>query len=406
MSLPSEYVIGDALRSAGDMIVYRAEHPIHGTVDVYLPDDNLPWELSERAKKRLYQNGRHMRNMSLLNMPFVAKALEVSQNPKEPYIVTKHEEHNLEEFISNGVVIQTKRMFSILLQVFDAIINLTSNGWVVGRLHPCQIKVPQPNTGDVSLNVVEGGAEQSIEMAPNSPVMSAGKRDGKIKKPSNQGETSEESSATADIKIRDISETKSPGQSTPLASSTDGKSLIQMATGEAQIRAEHKQSITIQGNIFLLGNVAYQLLFGRQYEVADKIAAVNIKKLPKRWRIILEKALDQDIENSYDRYEVVRHDINRALNRNKRIAVYSVPFWLLLILISGYYSYEKYHEHKIMTSEAGQAIERFLDIVNKTGNEIPELEKPQTPTPKPDDSTILKPFDEIESPGGADPNLG
>jgi hypothetical protein len=406
MSLPSEYVVGDALRSVGDMIVCRAEHPIHGTVDVYLPDDNLPWELSERAKKRLYQNGRHMRNMSLLDMPFVAKALEVSQNPKEPYIVTRHEEHNLEEFISNGVVIQTKRMFSILLQVFDAIINLTSNGWFVGRLHPSQIKVPQPNTGDVSFNVIEGGAEQCIEMTPNAPVLPADKRDGKIKKPSNQSETSEESSATIDIKIRDINETKSPVQSTHLASSTGGKSPIQMATGEPQIRAEHKQSITIQGNIFLLGNVAYQLLFGRKYEVADKIAAVNIKKLPKRWRIILEKALNQDTENYYDRYEVIRYVIDRALNRNKRIAVYSVPFWILLILISGYYSYEKYHEHKIMTSEAGQAIKRFLDIINKTDNEIPELKEPQMPIPKPDDSTILKPFDEIESVGSADPNLG
>ena len=67
-----------------------------------------------------------------------------------------------------------------------------------------------------------------------------------------------------------------------------------------------------------------------------------------------------------------------------------------------YVSYEKYHRHKIMTSEAGQAIKNFLDIVNKTNSEIPELQKPQTPSPDQDDSKILKPFDEIELLG--DPN--
>lgn len=389
MSLPSEYVIGDALRSIDDMIVYRAEHPIHGMVSVYLPDDNLPWELSEQAKKRLYQNGRHLRNMSLLDMPFVTKALEISQNPKEPYIVTKHEEHNLEEFISNGIVIQTKRMFSILLQVFDAIINLTSNGWAIGRIHPRQIKVSQPNTGDISFNVIEG-AEQYIEMAKNAPVPPANKIDRKIEKPPSQSETAEEFSATKVAKTQDI------------AGLTEGKIPTRTATEEAQIRTEHKQSMVMERNISLLGNISYQLLFGRKYEVTDKIAGVNIKKLPKRWRIILERALNQDAESYYDRYEAIRRDVNRALTRNKRIAVYSIPFWLLLILITGYYSYEKYHEHKIMTSEAGQAIERFLDIVNETDDEIPEIEQPQTPPPGPDDSTILEPFDEIGPVSDAD----
>ena len=64
------------------MIVYRAEHPIHGTVNVYLVDNNLPWELSGQAKKRLYQNGRHMRNMSLLNIPYIVKALETLQSTR------------------------------------------------------------------------------------------------------------------------------------------------------------------------------------------------------------------------------------------------------------------------------------------------------------------------------------
>lgn len=395
MSLPSEYILGDVLRSMNDIIVYRAEHPIHGTVDVYLPDSNLPWELSGQVKKHLYQNGRHMRNMSLLNMPYVTKALEVSQNPKEPYIVTKHQEHDLEEFISNGVLIPTKRMFSMLLQVFDAVINLASNGWIIGRIYPCQIKVPQADTGDISFNVIEG-ADKCIEMDPN-----AHKIDRKIKKPSDKGETSKNSFTPADVKNQPVSEAESPGFTAPVDSSV-GKSPTQTITEEPQIKAEHKESMMMQRNITLLGNVAYQLLFGRKYELSDKLAAVNIRKLPARWCRILERALNQDAENYYDGYETVRRDVYRALTRNKRIALYSIPFWLILILIVGYYSYERYHVHKIMTSEAGQSIESFLNIVNKTDSEIPELEKPQAPPPEPDDSAILEPLEKIDSVGEDD----
>jgi hypothetical protein len=49
-----------------------------------------------------------------------------------------------------------------------------------------------------------------------------------------------------------------------------------------------------------------------------------------------------------------------------------------------------------MTSEAGQAIESFLDIVNKTNDEVPELKKPEPAPPAPDEKTILKPFDKIK----------
>jgi hypothetical protein len=49
-----------------------------------------------------------------------------------------------------------------------------------------------------------------------------------------------------------------------------------------------------------------------------------------------------------------------------------------------------------MTSEAGQAIESFLDIVNKTNDTFPELKKPEPASPRPDDQTILEPFEKIE----------
>ena len=49
-----------------------------------------------------------------------------------------------------------------------------------------------------------------------------------------------------------------------------------------------------------------------------------------------------------------------------------------------------------MTSQAGQAIEQFLEVVNKTDDEFGELPKPAPDDPGPDDKEILKPFNKIE----------
>jgi hypothetical protein len=50
-----------------------------------------------------------------------------------------------------------------------------------------------------------------------------------------------------------------------------------------------------------------------------------------------------------------------------------------------------------MTSEAGQAIESFLEIINETKDEFPEIEKPKPPPAKLDEQDILKPFDKISA---------
>jgi hypothetical protein len=161
MSLPSDFVIEDAVGSIGDLIIYRADHPIHGKVSVYLPDENLPPKLAGTVRSRLYQSGLRMRQISLLNLRFVAKALEVSQNPNEPYVITQHAKYSLEELIGNGVTIKTKRMFVILAQVLEATVSLAANGWAISRIQARQIKMPQVNAGDVSLAIIED-AEQSI----------------------------------------------------------------------------------------------------------------------------------------------------------------------------------------------------------------------------------------------------
>jgi hypothetical protein len=142
--------------------------------------------------------------------------------------------------------------------------------------------------------------------------------------------------------------------------------------------------------------MCYQLLFARKYGAGDKTALENIASLPRRWRRVLNKTLSEDQENRYHDYGAMLNDVRRALNRNRRTAIASIPVLVILILILGYQAYGRYHRHKIMTSEAGQAIESFLEIVNKTDDEFGPLEKPETARPGPNEQTILSPFDKIE----------
>lgn len=391
MSLPIEFLIEDAVRSIGDVIVYRAEHPIHGTVNVYQPDDNLSSDLAEETKNRLYESGLRMRDMSLLNPRFVTKALEVSQNPNEPYVVTKYAKYDLEELINNGVTLKPKRTFVILSQVLEAIVNLAANGWPIDRVYARQVKLPQLHTGNINLTVFED-MEEGISVS-------------KVGTPAAIGEPSDEITTKA----------VSSAGTTQTVAITQSADETQAQKDEAHAHAVHldidatstlnknipiedarKQLRTAQRNIYILGDITYQLLFGRKYQSSDKLSVANIRKLGRRWRKVLERALSEDIARRYDTYENMLRDLRKASNRNKRLAIASVPFLILLAVIGSYFAYERYREHKIMTSEAGQAIKSFLDIVNETQDEFPELTKPETEPNKPDEQTILSPFDNIK----------
>jgi len=393
MSLTSECLIGEAIRSIEDVIVYRADHPIHGIVNVYLPDDALPPELARAVKRRLYQNGLRMRSLSLLNLPLVTRALEVSQNPNEPYIVTKSLKHDLEELISNGVTIKPRRMFVILSQVLRAIINLAANGWEIDHIHPRQIKLVELHTGDISFTVIEG-AGQKTNMTRTATPQGDGELSDTI---TPQGDDKEDRAFAPTAKITQrIDETRTPKATTPAHTAHDDIGRTATLDESAQLKYAQKRLRTTQRNVYFLGNITYQLLFGRKYEPNDKVAAANIRKLGRGWRKILDKALSQNLDYRYDTYETMLRDVKKASSRNKRVAIASIPFLLLLVVIGSYFAYERYRKYKIMTSEAGQAIKSFLDIVNKTDDEFPELKKPEPASPAPDDQTILKPFDNIE----------
>ena len=388
MSLPSEYVIENAIGSIGDIIIYRAEHPIHDTVSIYQLDDNLPAGFVEEAKKRLYQSGLRMRDMSLINLRFVTKALEVSQNPNEPYVVTKYAKYDLEELINNGVTLKPKRVFLILSQMLEAIVNMAANGRLIDRVNARQIKLSQLHTGNINFSVIEE-IEEGIG-AGRVGVNSAG---GEPTNPDENAVSSADPTRTVPITekaeekqtLNDKAHAEHPD---PDATSTLDKNI--------PVEGVRNELRTAQRNIYILGNIAFQLLFGRKYLSSDKLSVANIRELGRRWRKVLEGALSEDVAGRYETYEKMLSDIRKASNRNKRVAIASVPFLIVLAIIAGYFSYERYREHKIMTSEAGEAIKNFLDIVNETKDEFTELTKPEAEPNKPDEQTILSSFDNIK----------
>ncbi|MBC8470903.1 MAG: hypothetical protein H8D56_15635 [Planctomycetes bacterium] len=388
MSLPSEYIVENAIGSIGDIIIYRAEHPIHGTVSVYQLDDNMPAGFVEEAKKRLYQSGLRMRDMSLLNLRYVTKTLEVSQNPNEPYVVTKYTKYDIEELINNGVTLKPKRVFQILSQVLEAIVNLTANGRLIDRVNARQIKLSQLHTGNINFSVIEeieeglGAGRISVHPVAGEPT-NAGENAVSSENPTRTVPITQTADETQALKDKAHAERPDP----------DATSTLDKNVPVEGVRNELR---TAQRNICILGNIAFQLLFGRKYLLSDKLSSANIRELGRRWRKVLEKVLSEDAAGRYDTYEKMLSDIRKASNRNKRVAIASVPFLIVLAVIAGYFSYERYREHKIMTSEAGQAIKSFLEIVNETQDEFPELTKPQVEPNKPDEQTILSSFDNIK----------
>jgi hypothetical protein len=379
MSLPSEYTIEEAVKPIGNVVAYRANHPIHGKVNIYLPDYTLSRQLVRATADKLYRDGLRLRDLSVQDVPLIEKTLEVSQNPNEPYIVTASIEHDLEEHISNGLTVKAKNIFRILRQVLEAISNLSAIGWSVDRIHPAQIKLPQAQGGQISFSVIEG-LEYSTE--PHEMTTDSANN------------VSREEIGKSQLQTVRISQTpdETPTQQVSIPPPKEHEPNAGLDSGENK----PTHSRTTRRNIYLLGTMCYQLLFARKYGAGDKTALENIASLPRRWRRVLNKTLSEDQENRYHDYGAMLNDVRRALNRNRRTAIASIPVLVILILILGYQAYGRYHRHKIMTSEAGQAIESFLEIVNTTDDEFGPLEKPETARPGPNEQTILSPFDKIE----------
>ena len=389
MAIPDEYKIEEVVRKKDNMVVCRANHPIHGTVIIYMPDDTLPSETAATIKRHLYQSGIQMRSISQLYLPFVTRTLEVSQNPNEPYIITEYSKYNLEKLINEEVRLKPKRVYQMFSQVLQSIESLLENGWQTDRLNPYQIKLSNIHEGDVTFTTLPSTGFQTTATR-TIPIS----KEGRLSDTATLKTEKDSASVfppTQTLKDNTIEKNQTLRNGIIINQSRSGiePTITLQQNGTL---ADEKQLRLVQRNIYILGGLAYQLLFGKKYHLSDSNATVNIRKLSAKWRTVLNKALSPSLEDRYESYESMLRDIKRALSRNKRIAIAIAPLIVLLLIVGGLFGYRQYHRYKIMTSEAGQAIKNFLDIVDKTESKFPE---PSSVSQEPKDDSILKPFDEI-----------
>lgn len=387
MSLPSEYTLGSAIRSIDDINVYTATHPIHGKVDIYLPDKALPPQVAAIAKRHLYRIGLQLRNLSMLDVPLLDKALEVSQNPNEPYIVTGHVQQDFEQLISNGVAIRPKRMFAMLSQALTAVISLAADGWIVDRINPRQIKLAGADADQILFSIIEG-SQQKIELVKDTPQEKPRKH-AADRMPADPNRT-----MAITQKIDDSEPPEDPDQTRDLPYDPDSTIAVE---GNIYDQIAEQQQTTMRQNIGILGQITFQLLFTRQFQSDDETCIQHMRELPKRWRRILARAVNEDDQQQYPTYEAILKDLTKASSRNRRAAVASVPFLVGIAVVGGYLGYERYREHKIATSEAGQAIERFLNVVSSADDTFEQLQPPAPPPPEPNEQQIMEPFEKIEN---------
>jgi serine/threonine protein kinase len=383
MAIPEEYVFEEITYKVDNVVIHRARHPIHGKVYIYMPDDTLPPETAITVKRHLYQNGIRMRNISQLQLPFVTRTLEVSQNPNEPYIIIEYTRYNLQGLINDGTRLKPKRVFQVFSQILEAVTSLGAEGWQTGHLHPSQIQLRDIHEGDATFTPLEdSGSETNIQNAITDSVEETPTHTVTLKKTDWKVSAQKGEAGTAED-VGTSKRQRAPKLPTATVSQDRGTELL-----ERELRS-------IQRNIYILGDIAYQLLFGSEYRLSDNTAAINIQKLSSRWRKIVNKALSPSLEERYETYEAMLSDINKALSRNKRIAIGVAPVFVLLLVAGVLLGYNQYHRHKIMTSEAGQAIENFLNIVDKTSSEFGQPLEPLPSPIEPNDDDILKPFEEI-----------
>jgi serine/threonine protein kinase len=381
MAIPEEYIFEEIIHKADNIVIHRAKHPIHGKVCIYMPDDTLPSETVVTVKRRLFQNGIRMRSISQLQLPFVTRTLEVSQNPNEPYIIIEYTRYNLQGLINDGIRLKPKRIFQVFSQILEAVTSLGTEGWQTGHLHPSQIQLRDIHQGNVTFTPLEdSGSETNIQNAKTDSVEETLTHTVSLKETAGKVPAQRGDGAAAE----DVGTSKG-GRAAKLSGAEESK--------DRKAELPERDLRSIQRNIYILGDIAYRMLFGSKYRLSDNTAVVNIHKLSSRWRKVVNRALSPSLEDRYESFEAMLHDINKALSRNKRIAIGVTPIFVLLLGVGVLFGYNQYTRHKIMTSEAGQAIENFLRIVNKTNSELgPPLERPASPA-EPNDGIILKPFD-------------
>lgn len=370
MAIPQEYKLEDTVLNADNIVVRSATHPIHGKVLVYTPADSLPPDVEVSVKRTLYQNGVQMQNASQQQNPFLTRALEVSNNPNEPYIITEYTRYTLADLIDRGTKNKPKKAFQLCSHILKSLKALDKLGHCPDNFTTRQIRLQSLTDPRPAFIPIDAFSTQAASPPPQPTAPDPNLTD------------------TATVPTH----TPADDATVPVG---DNKPQTQQPDTPDTPVAEPQPKKYIPRNIYILGDIAYTLIFADQYRLSNDDAADNIKKLPARWRTILDKALSPDLDRSYHTYDSMLTDIDAALARNKKIAFAVTPVLLALLAVASWFGLKQYNRHKIMTSEAGQAIESFLDIINETNSDFPPpIDRTAAPA-EPNDNTILRPFERI-----------
>ena len=391
MSIPDEYTLEGLRYSAYDLAVYRAWHPIHREVSIHVPADNLSKDQSDVVKRRLYQDGIQMRSLSQLDLPSVTAALEVSQNPNEPYIVTQHADHYLQELLDDRSRLKPKRVYEILSQVLNGMVHLADNGCNMDDLTPYHIVLDDAYQGNVSLTPIGTTGSHRMPLITTSISTKGQFSDTMTLKPEKDPPSPFSPTQTLQDGTIDRTQTLQDGA---IVQSTQPGVQPTMTLAETDGKPKGRTDLGVmQKNMYALGDIAYQLLFEQEYHQQDASTAANIKTLAPKWRGPLGIALSPNIADRYDSYEAMLCAVNKALSRNKTIAIRMTPVLALLLIAGCYFGYILYKEYAIKHSGPGETIGLFLKRINETDSEFPDLKAPVSTEAS--DDAILKPFDEV-----------
>ncbi len=399
MAIPEEYKLLEVVSKSGNISTCKASHPIHGTVAIYRPEEDISNEDSVRAKRFLYRCSTQIRSISLLNLPFVIDALEVSQNPNDPYIVTRFIKHDLEELANDGITLKPKRTFQIISQLLQAISSLSENGWQIDRLDLSQIKFDDYYNDDVILapignsglgpNVTKTLLSTTNKQSVSKTITQETQNDSEYSKTLTCNDTFDPTitiddniDATVTLQEPNTFSKQSTGYDSTVTMEQTGKS----SSSNKVLRAD-------QRNIYTLGNVAFQLLLGEKYRANDSAASAMINKVGTRWRKVLKKALDKDISCRYQSFDEMLCDIQKALLRNKKIGIAAIPVLIAAMVIAGFFGYKQYKRHIIMASDTATAVENLIDIFDKEPDTTSTGKQKATGQ---SDDEILQPFEELE----------
>jgi hypothetical protein len=368
MALPANYTVEAAVGNLGKIAIYRASHPIHGTVAVYKPAEQLRHEQLTQVRQLLYQHSLWLRDISERDISGIAKALEVSQNPDDPYIVTAWWENDLATFLDTAPKLKRSAATKLFAGICKAVSIAEVNGFSLGQLQASSIKLEGVNPVLLTVGVLSDLASSS--RGTLSIASQPGMTDGSV------------------------TQTLKTGISKDKPGSTQAPTVTIREGGTVTLPNHQETTEVVHMNLYTLGTILYQLLFREKYYSADARVAGRIKGLPKRWRVITSRLINMSGESYYSSYDTLLLDVRKALARNKRVVLGFTPVFVLLLVLMAWWGHNWYSNYQIRTSNAAEALKQFMNLA-ASSTSLPEVPRVRDVNVIDNDAQILKTFEGI-----------